>query len=174
QDDSVQKYMLLSSQQEVLRRRLSLHIPTSAPMTASSPEFQSLASSPVYSRPTYAVPWSADPDYASAWPSPTEPIPAQPGMVHRNTIDDPHCEDSHKMCEINQEIKATLTELLNTDSVRSDEKYRAWVQARLMDAEHQIRQQRRRRSSGSIVDREFASSIAEHLDLGIHSCKTWS
>jgi len=69
------------------------------------------------------------------------------------------------MFEINKEIKATLTELLNTESVRSDEKYRQWIQERLMDAEQQIRRQRRRRSSSSTVDREFASSIAEHMDM---------
>jgi hypothetical protein len=168
----MQKYMLLSSQQEVLRRRLSLNIPSTAPMTAPTPEYQSWSASPTYYRPSYASAWSAEPSYTT-YPTTTEPIAAQPRIGHRHSIDDPHSEDAHKLCEINQEMKATLTELLNTESVRSDEKYRAWIQARLMDAEHQIRQQRRRRSSGSNVDREFASSIAEHLDLGMHTCKTW-
>jgi hypothetical protein len=162
----MQKYMLLSSQEEAIRRRLSLQLPTAAPMTASSSEFQSLSSSPVDSRPA----WS--PGYSSTYPSPTEPIVTQPGTAHRPSIAD--TIDAHKQCELNQEIKATLTELLNTESIRSDEKSRAWIQSRLMAAEHQIRDQRRRRSSGSNHDREFASSIAEHMDLDIHAPRTWS
>jgi len=72
-------------------------------------------------------------------------------------------EESHKLYEINQQIKATLTELLNTDSVKQDDKFRVWVQGRLMDAELEMRRQRRRRSS---VDREIAESIAEHFEHG--------
>ncbi|TID22347.1 Acyl-CoA synthetase short-chain family member 3 [Venturia nashicola] len=49
--------------------------------------------------------------------------------------------------EINQQIKSTLTELLNCDGVRHDKIFRAWVQTRLMEAEHQLKKQRRRRSS---------------------------
>lgn len=162
----MQKYMLLSSQEEAIRRRLSLQLPTAPPMAVSSPEFRSLSSSPT----DYRAGWA--PSYSSTYPSPTEPIAAHPGTAHRHSITD--TEDAHRLCEINQEIKATLTELLNTNSVRSDEKSRAWIQSRLMAAEHQIRDQRRRRSSSSGHDREFASSIAEHLDLGLHSSKTWS
>jgi hypothetical protein len=160
----MQKYMLLSSQEEAVRRRLSLQLPTAAPMTVSSPEFQSLSSSPI----DYRSSWS--PGYSSTYPAPTEPIATQPGTAHRHSI--AGSEDTHKLAELNQEIKATLTELLNTDSIRSDEKSRVWIQSRLMAAEHQIRNQRRRRSSGS-HDREIASSIAEHLDLDIHTSKTW-
>jgi len=75
------------------------------------------------------------------------------------TTDGQH--ESHKLYEINQQIKATLTELLNTDSVKQDDKFRVWVQGRLMDAELEMRRQRRRRSS---VDREIAESIAEHFE----------
>ncbi|KAJ4303780.1 hypothetical protein N0V90_002681 [Kalmusia sp. IMI 367209] len=170
QHDSIQKYMLLSSQQEVISRRLSLHVPCGAPMTTQSPELQSLASSP---RTYFSTSWSPEPDFTSRYPATSNPIPVQqPGTGHRHSIADP--EDAHKLFEINKEIKTTLTELLNTESVRADEKYRQWIQERLMDAEQQIRRQRRRRSSGSTVDREFASSIAEHLDMGIHMSKTWA
>jgi len=80
-------------------------------------------------------------------------------------VEDPRSEDEQKaLYEINQQIKATLTELLNTESVRSDEKYRAWIQERLMDAEHQIRKRRRRHSG---ADRDFAQSIAEHFERGV-------
>ena len=143
EDPSFQKYMILSSQQEVLRRRLSLQIPSSSPMTANSPELQSLASSPTSASSLCGY-----------------PVPTHPGVTHMNE-DLRKCEDSKSLSEINQQIKATLTELLNTESVRSDDKFRAWVQERLMDAERQIRRQRRRHSDS---DRDFAQSIAEHFD----------
>ncbi|KAF2445722.1 hypothetical protein P171DRAFT_358409, partial [Karstenula rhodostoma CBS 690.94] len=165
QHDAIQKYMLLSSQQEVLNRRLSLHVPCGAPMTTASPEFQSLASSP---RSSFSSTWSPEPEFFTSNPIPVQ----QPSSAHRHSIADP--EDAHKLFQVNKDIKATLTELLNTESVRSDGKYRQWIQERLMDAEHQIRRQRRRRSSGSTSDREFASSIAEHLDMDITLSKTWA
>ncbi|KAF1810854.1 hypothetical protein P152DRAFT_373930, partial [Eremomyces bilateralis CBS 781.70] len=55
--------------------------------------------------------------------------------------------DEAKLFDINHQIKATLTELLNAPSVRHDERMRAWVQERLMDAEQELKRQRRRRSS---------------------------
>lgn len=159
----------MSSQEEVLRRRLSLQIPSAAPMTASSPEMQSLSSSPTFPRPIYSSSWGPELQYRS-----TDPIgiPTQPGMAHQHRNSDAYVEGSPKQGEINQQIKATLTELLNTDSVRSDEKYRAWIQERLMDAEQKIRRQRRRRSSNSSGE-ELATSIAEHIDYHITPCKTW-
>lgn len=152
QTDSMAKLQLLSSQQEVLRRRLSLQVPSPPPMPAQSPEFGPLSYSPTSSR---SLSFSDDFQIVA-------PIPTEPHMGNRRSSDDPHghVEDSHKLCEVNQQIKAMLTELLNTESVRSDEKYRAWVQERLLDAEHQIRLQRRRQSS---ADRDMAASIATNM-----------
>lgn len=155
-DPTFQKYMLLTSQQEVLRRRLSLQVPSSSPMTANSPELQSLASSPTSARTSFPSSWSGD-QYSSF----TSPIPTYPGVAHRDGVDDARPDESKALCEINQQIKATLTELLNTESVRSDDKYRAWIQEKLMNAEHQIRRQRRRRNS---LDREIAQSIADNFE----------
>lgn len=165
-DSSVQKFMY--SQEEVLRRRMSLHIPSGVPMTASSPELQSLSSSPTMSQPLYSSSW-APLEYTSA----TEPIPigGHPGMVHE-PIRNAHNVGSESTGEINHQMKATLTELLNTESVRSDEKYRAWIQERLMDAEQKCRRQRRRRSSNPSGE-ELATSIAENLDHHLPLCKTW-
>jgi hypothetical protein len=87
-------------------------------------------------------------------------------------MDDMHTDESQKLAEINQQIVATLTELMNTESVRSDERNRAWIQEKLMEAEHQIRRQRRRHSSNA--ERDFASSIAQHLELGLNTSKTWA
>ncbi|XTI91968.1 hypothetical protein V2W45_1420462 [Cenococcum geophilum] len=163
-DNSLQKYMLLSSQQEVLRRRLSLQIPPPTPMTAFSPEMQSLSSSPVSSRPNYnsfsPEPFPISP--ASSRPMGAYPIPTVPGVEHRSSMGyENQSENGHKLYEINQKIKTTLTELLNTDSVKNDEKFRTWIQGRLMDAEMEMRRQRRRRSS---IDREIAESIAERFE----------
>jgi hypothetical protein len=157
----MQKYLLLSAQKEALQRRISLQLPFGAPMEASSPEFQSLSSSPD---------WSSN--YASPYPSATEPVATRAVMASRSSIDDMHTDESHKLAELNQQIIATLTELLNTESVRSDCKSRAWIQEKLMEAEHQIRRQRRRHSSNS--ERDFASAIAHHLELDLNTSKTWA
>lgn len=159
----MQKYILLSAQKEALQRRMALDIPFSKPMTATSPELQSLSSSPMWS-----------PKYSAPYPPPTDPISigSRMSMGHRSSIDDTHTDESHKLSEINHQIVATLTELLNTESVRSDDRYRAWIQERLMETEHQIRRERRRHSSNA--ERDFASAIAHQLDLGLHTSKTWA
>jgi len=144
-DESMQKYMRLCSQQDALRRRISLQIPSSSPMNIPAPD--SSSSSPTTSRASLASePYSSFP--LSAYP-------------HPNSMTTDGQEESQKLYEINQKIKATLTELLNTGSVKQDDKFRVWVQGRLMDAELEMRRQRRRRSS---VDREIAESIAEHFE----------
>jgi len=141
-------------------------------MANMSPEQQSTGlSSPTYFRPVFTPPSSPDSIYTT---TASNPIPARPSKRHSIAgTDIPGIEDAHKLSEVNQEIKATLTELLNTNTCRTDGKYRQWVQGRLMDVEHEIRQQRRRRSSGSAVDREFASSVAHNLDFNIPSYKSW-
>jgi len=51
-------------------------------------------------------------------------------------------EDEQKLLNVNQQIKTTLTELLNCESVRGDRKYRMWIQSRLMDAEKELKMRR--------------------------------
>jgi hypothetical protein len=157
----MQKYILLAAQKEALQRRISMSIPFSLPMSTSSPEFQSLSSSPT--SPT---------DYTSTYPTATEPVPTRSGTVVRTSVDDMHTDESHKLYEINQQIVATLMELLNTEAVKTDPKYRAFIQEKLMESEHQIRRQRRRHSSNA--ERDHASSIAHHLELGLNTSKTWA
>ena len=162
QNESMQKYMLLSAQKEALQRRMAMEIPSNAPMTVSSPEFQSLSSSPTWS-----------PKYAMSYPIATDPVPIRTSTSSRsNSIDDMHTDEAHKLSEINHQIIATLTELLNTESVRSDDKHRAWIQERLMEVEHSTRRERRRHSS--IAERDFASAIAQNLELGLNTSKTWA
>ena len=52
-----------------------------------------------------------------------------------------------KLCDVNEGIKRTLTELLNCEAVREDRAFRTWVQGRLMDTERELRSGRRRRSA---------------------------
>ncbi|KAF2807715.1 uncharacterized protein BDZ99DRAFT_464627 [Mytilinidion resinicola] len=152
-DDPMRSYMRLSNQQENLRRRLSLQIPSSTPLTAHSPE--SFGSSPRTSRTSFTN------EIYSSSPMSAHPSPTNAAFDHRSMCTDSQSDEGHSLYEINQQIKATLTELLNTDSVKQDDKFRVWIQGRLMDAEMEMRRQRRRRSS---VDREIAESIAEHFE----------
>ncbi|KAG9206381.1 hypothetical protein G6514_003212 [Epicoccum nigrum] len=160
-NESMQRYILLAAQKEALQRRMSMSIPFNLPMSTSSPEFQSLSSSP--GSPT---------EYTSTYPSTTEPVPTRAGTATQASVDDMHTEESHKLYEINQQIVATLMELLNTDAVKTDPRYRAFIQEKLMESEHQIRRQRRRHSSNA--ERDYASSIAQHLELGLNTSKTWA
>lgn len=52
--------------------------------------------------------------------------------------------------ESHHDIKATLTDLLNCESVKRDAKTRLWVQTRLMEAEMELKRQRRRRVGSRI------------------------
>lgn len=145
----MQRLQLLQSQQEVLQRRLSLRVPSpdTAPLSTTSPT-NSFFSSPTSSRKS-STSWSPEP-LSSA------PSPLSSTAPHVSSS----IEDASKLREVNEQIKFTLTELLNTDSVRSDVEFRAWIQDRLLDVEHEIRKQRRRHSAG---DRQFARSIALHM-----------
>lgn len=54
--------------------------------------------------------------------------------------------------DVSADIKSTLTDLLNCEAVRKDGKMRMWVQTRLMDAEMELKRQRKRkRSTPAIV-----------------------
>lgn len=68
-----------------------------------------------------------------------------PTVVDESIIGEIQLEEM-KMRNVNLQIKSTLTELLNCESVRSDGRYRMWVQSRLMEAEQELRGARRRRS----------------------------
>lgn len=51
-------------------------------------------------------------------------------------------EEEQKLKNVNQQIKTTLTDLLNCESVKSDLRYRKWVQTRLMDTERELKEGR--------------------------------
>lgn len=138
----VDKYFRLSQQSEKLRQQLSLSVPSTSPMSPPA-DYESPSPSPKRraSSTGYPFGFSAVP----TWPM------AQP-------ID--HSVEEEHLFDINQQIKATLTELINCEDVKHDKKFRTWVQAKLMEAEHELKRQRKRKSS---VDVETMRAISEHL-----------
>lgn len=48
-------------------------------------------------------------------------------------------EHEMKLTGVNQQIKSTLTELLNCEVVKADQAYRMWIQSRLMDTERELK-----------------------------------
>lgn len=51
-----------------------------------------------------------------------------------------------KLVSVNEGIKRALTELLNCETVRSDQAFRSFCMTRLMETEQELRGGRRRRS----------------------------
>ncbi|KAF2722388.1 hypothetical protein K431DRAFT_338207 [Polychaeton citri CBS 116435] len=105
--------------------------------------------------------------------SPTvDPIPEHHVMHAAATFRGRHSSSSpsdsienDQLFQINHDIKTTLTDLLNCEAVRHDSAMRLWVQTKLMDAELELKRQRKRRiSAPSIVvspvdegDRRFSA-----------------
>jgi GMP synthase PP-ATPase subunit len=61
-------------------------------------------------------------------------------------------EDENKLKNVNEQIKCTLTDLLNCEGVRGDGRYRMWVQTRLMDTEKQLTGSRSRTRNRRMED----------------------
>lgn len=51
----------------------------------------------------------------------------------------------------NHNLKSSLTDLLNCKAVRENDQMRAWVQTRLMEAERELKRQRRKKLSVPVV-----------------------
>ncbi|KAK2625825.1 hypothetical protein QTJ16_005137 [Diplocarpon rosae] len=160
---ALQKYLLLHSQHDALQKHLS-QITTSFPSNVTSPShspsrsrFPSVSSpgsdgmpmSP--SQPPHAITYQGSPHHqrGGSVSRPTQ----RPLLRHRRSslpsvVDESILgeidEDVHKLKDVNLAIKQTLTELLNCESVRNDNKYRMWVQSRLMDAEKELKVSRTR------------------------------
>ncbi|TKA80493.1 hypothetical protein B0A55_02303 [Friedmanniomyces simplex] len=113
--------------------------------TASSPTFGG-TSFPQISPPTLALPKPASIKSSSRRPS-MSPIPEDAPLYDANDCHFAMSPDECKLYDVNRNIKSTLTELLNCDAVRHDHKMRLWVQTRLLDAEHELKRQRKKRVS---------------------------
>ncbi|KAK1814909.1 hypothetical protein LTR12_010685 [Friedmanniomyces endolithicus] len=113
--------------------------------TASSPPFGGTNSSQ-NSLPTLALPKPATNKTNSQRPS-MPPIPEHAPTYDASTSYFAMSPDESKLYDVNHNIKSTLTELLNCEAVRHDHAMRLWVQTRLLDAEQELKRQRRRRVS---------------------------
>jgi hypothetical protein len=66
--------------------------------------------------------------------------------------------DEVKLADLSSRIKTTLTDLLNCDAVKNDNRMRSWVATRLMDVEHELKEQKRRRHSCTAEDADLIAS----------------
>jgi len=134
-DFTLQKYILLQAQHESLGGRLQSSSAHPINRRSSAYSLDSPSSSPPSKRrSSIAYPASA----SSSQTTVSSSIPRSESEI-----------DEEKLHEVNQQIKATLTSLLNCDTVKHDGAFRSWVQSRLMDAELELREEKRRRSSAS-------------------------
>jgi len=139
----VDRYVRLSQQSDKLRRRLSLTIPSTSPL---SPPLDYESPSPTPRRRSSSINFPVGFSEIPTWPT------APPSID--NSADEEH------LLGINQQIKATLTELINCEDVKHDKKFRAWIQTKLMEAEHELKRQRKRKSG---IDFDTMRAISEHL-----------
>lgn len=156
---TLQKYLLLHSQHDALQKHLNEILPPD-PDTASSSftdyplrsRHGSLPSSPI-SEDKFFIPPS--PPYrnhvrgGSISQTTALNLPSQrrrfslPVVISESTLD-LIVEEETKLKHVNQQIKSTLTELLNCESVKNDKSCRLWVQTRLMAAERELKDSKSR------------------------------
>jgi len=163
--DYLERYYQLSEQSDLLRQRLSISSPSSessgfhSPTDSMSPG--SVSSTTPSRKMSSASPSVSAYPQAVAYSFPTAPAwPAAQAHPARWKSSESEQVDEANLYETNHQIKALLTDMLNCDAVRKDAMYRAWVQARLMDAEHELKRQRRRRSSAV---QETIQAISQNL-----------
>ncbi|KAH0335787.1 hypothetical protein KCU81_g8876, partial [Aureobasidium melanogenum] len=176
----IQAYMILHSQQTNVRRRLSVD---SSSSSASSPNSSTSSSASVSPMSSFSSP-SPEFSFSSRSPPSSSGLRrhsrsaslssrrgslSPPTSPHRMSITSipeepsgppPLSVDEAKLADISSRIKTTLTDLLNCDAVKNDPRMRSWVATRLMDVEHELKEQKRRRHSSHAEDAEV---IASHL-----------
>jgi hypothetical protein len=164
---ALQKYLLLHSQHDALQKHLD-QITSIPPASLTTVHTSSSVSPRLRHSSLSSLSTSPDNDSVSSsdylTSTPPQPMshhhhrssstirPSRPPMIKRRSslptvIDESILEvieeDETKLKDVNQQIKGTLTELLNCESVRADKRYRMWVQSRLMDAERELTRARK-------------------------------
>lgn len=150
---ALQKYLLLHSQHDALQKHLNQIMPSLPAPTASSSRGhyrESSSSSSFSSSPSDDGFMPSSPTAfrnhhrSGSLPRPHARRPilktrrsSLPAVIDENTVVEIESDES-KIKDVNQQIKSTLTDLLNCDSVRADARYRKWVQSRLMDTEREL------------------------------------
>jgi hypothetical protein len=154
---ALQKYLLLHSQHEALSKHLNEINTTSSPpsrspdrLVSSTPhsELSSFSSSPESPSPHLSARSPLNLMHQRRSGSIPAPSPTRPRIIKRRSslpivIDESILEEIEeeegKLKDVNEQIKCTLTDLLNCESVRKDNRYRMWVQTRLMDTERELK-----------------------------------
>ncbi|KAK3358713.1 hypothetical protein B0T25DRAFT_447299 [Lasiosphaeria hispida] len=164
-DLALQKYLVLHEQHESLRQHLDELRPlqtafgsttiTTSPVasptrTSSTSSFSSYSLTSPY-RSLSGAPTMSQPSRRASLPSRVTCIGLRSGSELAAVPDETTLAEvavgEAKLCDVNEGIKRTLTELLNCEAVRGDRAFRTWVQCRLMDTERELRSGRRRRSA---------------------------
>ncbi|ROT37495.1 hypothetical protein SODALDRAFT_325092 [Sodiomyces alkalinus F11] len=123
-DVALQKYLILHSQHQELRRNLD-HIRSSAPsLGRNHTRRASVAGPPKMYRGSPGVSPTADESVM--------------GQV---------VEEERRLFDVNEAMKRALMEMLNGAQAKHDPAFRTWVQCRLMDTEKELRSERRRKSA---------------------------
>ncbi|KAK3326894.1 hypothetical protein B0H66DRAFT_600994 [Apodospora peruviana] len=153
-DLALQKYLLLHEQHESLRQ----HLDELRPLQLQSTSFPSPVASPTRTGSIGSIASSSGDSLPYSPPSrgyrySSFPVVGKPScgggletVPDESTLAEVAVEEA-KLCDVNEGIKRTLTELLNCEAVRGDRAFRTWVQGRLMDTERELRSGRRRRSA---------------------------
>ncbi|KAL2758621.1 hypothetical protein ACRALDRAFT_1068891 [Sodiomyces alcalophilus JCM 7366] len=151
---ALQKYLILHSQHQELRRSLD-HIRANAPSLGSSTRNTSLASSPSIS-PTRR-PCSPFGHYPSGRNHTRRVSIAGPPKMYRGgsgmspaadeSVMSQIVEEERRLFDVNEAMKRALMEMLNGAQAKQDPAFRTWVQCRLMDTEKELRSERRRKSA---------------------------
>jgi len=148
---ALQKYLLLHSQHDALQKHLSLITPSHASPPSNSHLRRTSQTSSLSSSPSDDSYLSSPPRFhqrSGSLPRPNRPVmktrrSSLPAVIDESLLGEME-EDESKLKSVNQQIKSTLTDLLNCESVRGDRRYRMWVQTRLMDAEKELKGSRSR------------------------------
>ncbi|KYG42020.1 hypothetical protein M433DRAFT_7494 [Acidomyces richmondensis BFW] len=129
-----------------------------SPDTLSS-ETNSLSSSPILGSPNVSqMPASTYTSSNSKWAQSGPRSPSMSPIPEHGSHLSPDNHSRHQMSsdedrlyDVNHEIKSTLTDLLNCDAIRHNSRMRMWVQARLMEAERELKRQKKRRLSAPTI-----------------------
>ncbi|POS72629.1 hypothetical protein DHEL01_v208979 [Diaporthe helianthi] len=151
---TLRRYMLLQDEHESIRQHLD-RIST----TSSSPTTTNTTTSPTlgptrpsgHARTDSAARRASMPQYDMPRPRFHRRAGARVTSAELEMSSDPAtlaqiASEEAKLLSVNEGIKRALTELLNCETVRSDQAFRSFCMTRLMETEQELRGGRRRRS----------------------------
>ncbi|CAD6442513.1 8be2d604-ffb2-4123-beb4-33026faccd47-CDS [Sclerotinia trifoliorum] len=154
---ALQKYLLLHSQHDALQKHLNqvtAAVQESPTAFADRHRNSSVSSDSSNASDTsvspHSAPMTASRSRRGSLPSSfghmqhfhrENRINSLPAVIDETVVEEIE-EDEQKLKDVNQQIKTTLTDLLNCESVRGDLRYRKWVQTRLMDTERELKESR--------------------------------